>query len=312
MAAMLVVNSLPALDNPGLDQLTRGEFASQFSTGERIFGLLPTISGTVLLTVVAVALALPVALAMAIVATEFTLGPVGRVMRALLGVLGGIPPIVYALLAVVLVEQFMIPKFAGDMTFATFDPAKIGASTETWPPSDVPFNAGAYPWDPTGLNNSTLLGGILVAMLIVPFMAPLMADAIRNVPNSAREASLAVGANRWFTLRHITLPLALPGIVAAVALGILKAMGDALIVIFVIGWEANGVPNPFFDVLERTAPITSTSAGLLGGFQGNSGVCTGASCHVGYFGALLLLIAAVVIVLVSTVLQARLRKRTAL
>jgi len=312
MAGMLVVNSLPALDNPGLDQLTRNEFASQFSTGARIYGIVPAVVGTLLVAFVAVAIALPVSLAMAIMATEFTLGPLGKLLRTLLGVLGGIPSIVYALLAVVLVEQFMIPKFAGDMTFPTFDAAKIGASPQTWPPGDVPFNAGAYPWDPTGLNNSTLLGGILIALLIIPFMAPLMADAISNVPRSLREASLAVGANRWFTLRKVTLPLAVPGMLGALSLGLLKAMGDAMIVIFVVGWQANSAPNPFFDVLERTAPLTATSAGLLGGFQGNSGTCQAVACHVGYFSAFMLLLVALVVVLATTVLQARLRRRIAL
>jgi phosphate transport system permease protein len=311
MAAMLVVNSLPALDNPGLDQLTRNEFASQFSTGERIFGLVPAVVGTLLVVVIAIAIALPVSLAMAVLATEFTLGPIGKGMRTVLGVLGGIPPIVYALLAIVLVERFMIPKFAGGLTFPTFDAAKIGSSADKWPPSDVPFNAGAYPWDPTGLSNSTLLGGILIALLIIPFMAPLMADAIGNVPRSAREASLAVGATRWFTLRKVTLPLAAPGLLGALSLGVLKAMGDAMIVIFVIGWDAQRVPTPLFDVLERTAPLTAESAALLGGFQGQSGNCQAASCHVGYFSALLLFLAAIVIVLATTVLQARLRKRIA-
>jgi phosphate transport system permease protein len=311
MAGMLVVNSLPALDNPGLDQLTRNEFASQFSTGARIYGLLPAVVGTLLVASVAIVIAFPVSLAMAIMATEFTLGPLGKALRTLLGVLGGIPSIVYALLAIVLVERFMIPKFAGDMTFPTFDAAQVGASPDKWPSSDVPFNPGAYPWDPTGLNNSTLLGGILIALLIIPFMTPLMADAIGNVPRSLREASLAVGASRWFTLRRVTLPLAMPGMLGALSLGLLKAMGDAMIVIFVIGWEANRAPDPFFDVLERTAPLTATGAGLLGGFQGNSGNCQAVACHVGYFSAFLLLLVALVIVLATTVLQARLRKRMA-
>jgi ABC-type phosphate transport system permease subunit len=311
MARMVVVKSLPALELPGLYQVVGAKFESQFSTGARIYGLLPAVAGTISVALVAIAIALPVSLAMAVMATEFTLGPIGRAMRLLLGALSGIPPIVYALLAVVLVEEFMIPKFAGGMTFATFDPAKLGSSAAAWPPADVPFNAGAYPWDPTGLNNSTLLGGILIALLVIPFMAPLMADAIGNVPRSDREASLAVGANRWYTLRKVTLPLALPGIVGAIAVGILKAIGDALIVIFVIGWEANTIPDPLFDVLERPAPLTSTSAGLLGGFQSNAGVCTSVSCHVGYFSALLLLLFAVVVVLATTVLQARLRRSTA-
>ena len=107
----------------------------------------------------------------------------------------------------------------------------------------VPWNAGAFPWDPTGGNNSVLLAGIVLALLAIPFMAPLIEDALRNVPNEPKQASLALGAGRWYTLVHITLPHALAGIVSAVRLGVLKVLGDLMIALFVVGYAAPNFPN---------------------------------------------------------------------
>jgi phosphate transport system permease protein len=310
MVAMLVSKALPALSEPGLGELFSSSFSSQYSTGVALYGLLPAMWGTLLVTVVAISIALPVSLAMAVFSSEFQFGGLGRAMRTVLGALSGIPAIVYALLAIVFVERFMIPKFAGGYTFDHFDPAGVGANPETWPPPDVPWNAGAFPWDPTGLNNSTLLGGALIALLVIPFMAPLIDDAFRNVPAAAKEASLALGANRWHTLLHVTLPMALAGIVPAVALGTLKGMGDTMIVIFVVGWEAQAVPDPPVDVLERTAPLPAVGANLLGGFQAQD-ACSAAACSAGYFSAVFLLILALTVVVTASFLQARLRRKLA-
>lgn len=308
MVTMLVVNSLPALDRPGLNALSADRFTSTFTTTEGLYGLRPALWGTIMITAIAIGLALPVSLAMAIISSEFPLGPVGRVLRLVVGVLSGIPPIVYAVSGIVFVTQFMIPKFAADSTFGTFDPARLGVAPAQWPPSDVPWNAGAFPWDLTGVNNSTLLGGALIALLVIPFMTPLIGDAMRNVPSAAKEASFALGANRGYTLRKVILPLAMPGIVASLALGTLKALGDTLIVIFAVGWEANVIPDPVVDVLERTSSLTALGSGLLGGFQRNT-TCGEPDCSVGYASALVLLVIATLVVLAMTFLQARLRRR---
>jgi len=208
----------------------------------------------------------------------------------------------------VFITAFMIPKFAANSTYAAFDPATIGAKG-TWPPPDVPFNAGSFPWDLTGLSNSTLLGGMLIALLVIPFMTPLIADAMRDVSSSAREASLALGANRSYTLRKVILPLAMPGIVGAVALGTLKALGDTLIVAFAVGWSADSIPQPLLDVLERTPSLAAQSAGLIGTFETLNDSCKPAECAVGYSSALLLLLVAGVVVLFLTYVQARGRRR---
>ena len=308
---MLVVNSAPVLDRPGLGSLLGSQYSSRFSgTNRGLFGLLPALSGTIWIVVIAIVIALPASLAMAIVTTEFPMGPLGRVLRPLVAVLSGIPPILYAISGVVFVSLIMIPKFAGNQTFP-LDPTKLGLAVGSpWPPpgADVPYNAGAYPWDPAGINNSTLLGGALIGLLLIPFLTPLLADALRNVPTASREASLALGATRGYTLRRISLPIARPAMVAAVMLGGLKALGDTLIIAFAVGWEAQRIPNPFFDVLEKTPALTAEGAGLLGAFQSVGGSCSPTECAVGYSTALVLLVLAGGIVLALTVLQLRWRR----
>jgi len=311
ITTMLVVNSLPAIERPGIGGLLGSQYSSRFSGKDLgAFGLLPALSGTVLIALVAILVALPVSMAMAIVITEFPMGPVGRVLRSIVEVLAGIPPILYAVSAAVFVTLIMIPKFAADSTFP-LDPAKLGVDPGAWPPAGVPYNPGAYPWNPGGTDNSTLLGGAVVALLVIPFLTPLIADAIRNVPRTAREASLALGATHGHTLRKVILPMAAPGMVVGVALATLKAIGDTLIVVFAVGWEAQTVPNPIFDVLEKTSSLAAQGAGLLGAFQSVGGSCNPTECSVGYFSALLLLVVAAAIVLVMTGCQSRARRRMA-
>lgn len=319
--SVIAVRSVPAITEVGLGELFDERFSSQYGTGRNIFGLLPGIWGTITLTVLAIGIALPVSIAMALISTEFTLGYLGRAMRLFLGVLSGIPSIVYALAAVVFVNSLMVPKFAGDASnLVDFSPDKIGYSG-TWPPADVPFNAGSLPWGTDPDPNSTLLGGILLALLVIPFLAPMIEDAIRGVPQAPKEASLALGTSRWHTFRRITLPYAAPGIISATALASLKAMGDVMIAIFVIGFEAPLLPDPLVDVVQRNPPLTAVGANLLGGIQGQGScavptsgvvtVVTNASyrCHTAYFSAGLLIVFAFVIVAASFYLQNRFRRR---
>ena len=301
----IVHHSIPAMNEVGLGELFSTQYSSVFTTGENIYGLIPAIWGTVLVVLIAILIALPVSLAMAVFSSELSPGFAGGIMRGILGILSGIPPIVYALGAVVFVEVIMIPKFCGGFTFHTLNPAELGISPEDWPPPGLPWSAGALPWSKVG-GNSTLLGGFMFALLTIPFMAPLIDDAIRNVPADLKEASSALGASRWHTLKKVVLPLSLPGIISAIALGALKAIGDVMIACYVIAWES-GMPNPLWDVLQRIAPLTSTGAGLLGGF-GSGATCSGVECSVGYFTALILLIMAFIIIGVTTFLQRRFKR----
>jgi phosphate transport system permease protein len=314
---LLVVNAIPALTTPGLQAMLAGTFTSQFTlaqSGVPAFGLLPAAWGTILVTVIAIVIALPVSLAMAIVVTEFPAGPLGRILRPLLSLFSGIPPIVYAVAGAIFVTIFVAPKFAGSVDRTSFNAAALGVAPGTWPPADVPFTDTSFPWSANvgGLPSSTLLGGILIALLVIPFMTPLIHDAMRNVPTAAREASLALGANRWYTVRRVMLPLAMPGIVAAVGLATLKALGDVLIVALAVGWTAETLPNPLVDVFEKTSTLAAEGANLLGNLQAaTGGACDakGSACGVGYSAALVLLAAAALVVVATSFLEGRLRRR---
>ena len=192
-----MVNALPAFSDPGVLAFFDTKSISMYSAQGAVavaYGLVPALLGTVMIVGIALAIAVPVSISLALVTTEFQMGPLGRILRPVVTLMSGIPPIVYAA-SMLLLQLVMIPKFAADSTYDTFGPTKIGANPTNWPPAGVPFSAGSYPWE-SSLGNSTLLGGLLVALLVIPFMTPMIADAFRNVPNSIREASLALGANR--------------------------------------------------------------------------------------------------------------------
>jgi len=305
---VIVANSLPVVSDPGIAALLGTDYSSKYSAqNTHVYGLLPALWGSLLITLVAVITALPISLTLAIVAVDFPMG----IIRPLVGLLSGIPPIIYAASAPFFITLLMIPKFAGNSTYSAFDPASIGADPSTWPPPGVPYSPGAIPWDISGSNNSTLLGGLLIALLLIPFVTPLFVDALRDVPRSAREASLALGANRTYTIRRAVLPRALPAMLGASMLGALKALGDTLIVAFAVGWAADQLPNPLFDVFERTSSLATQGAGLIGSFETLDASCTTTECAVGYSGALVLLLFAGVVVLGITYLQARGRQRVA-
>jgi phosphate transport system permease protein len=312
IVVVLAVNSLPAFSNPGIGPLLSTQFSgAYYGTGHGAWGLLPAIVGTVEIVLISLIVAFPVALALAIITTEFPMGPVGRIVRPLVGLMSGIPPIVYAVSMVIFVRVLMIPKFAGDQPgFSGFNPSLLGASS--WPPSGVPWNPGSMPWDVLEANSS-LLAGILVALLLIPFMTPMIADAIRDVPSSTREASLALGANRLYTLRKAVLPRAMPAIFTAVVLGALKAAGDVVIVTFAAGGEADNIPNPILDIFEHAPSLPVQGANMIIPFKliGASTPYDPESAAIGYLCALVLLVLAAALVLEVNYLRARWRKRLA-
>jgi ABC-type phosphate transport system permease subunit len=312
IVAMIVGNAAPVVVDPGIGALFGGQFLDIKGNLVTGYAILPALWGTVLVTTIAVLIGLPISLALAIVAVDFPMGPIGRLVRPVVAVFSGIPPVVYAVSVPVFVAAFMIPKFAGNLTVDTFNAAAIGADPASWPPADVPYSPGAFPWiltRGTG-GNSTLLGGLLVGLFLIPFLTPMFVDALANVPRAAREASLALGANRTYTLRRVVLPRATPALAGASTLALLKALGDAVIVLFAVGYAAT-IPDPPFDVLERAAPLGAWGANLIGSFDTLSAACSPQSCAVGYTSALLLLLIAGIAVLVLTYLQARARRSVA-
>jgi phosphate transport system permease protein len=297
MVVTLVHFSIPAVQLYGLPVLFSTKFSNALAgiVVEGQYGLLPALWGSCMVAVLALLFAFPVALCMSIFASEFSLGGLGRWMEGLLSMFAGIPPVIYSLLSIFVIRSFILPKFCGEGLPEEYLMSLPGIPT---------WNAGMLPRE-----QSALLGGIFLSLLIIPFMAPLILDAIRSAPGSLKEASYGLGATRWFTLLHVTLPASLSGIVAAISLGILKSIGDVIISAWTIGYIKDGMPVPIFDVFERVAPLTSTGAGLLNGLKPGGQVAEAGQGAVAYFAALLLLILAFLILGVMNLIQHSLQRR---
>jgi phosphate transport system permease protein len=149
----------------------------------------------------------------------------------------------------------------------------------------------------------------MLAMLIVPFMTPLLDDALRSVPADLKRGSLALGATRWYTLRRIVFPAAMPGIVSAVTLGTLVAVGEVVIPSFVLGGAENlaTMPLPLWDVFRRTPALTSWSASQMGGLGGEAEGTQSLAVSVSFAAGLLLLALAAAIMGLEQLLLRRLR-----
>jgi phosphate transport system permease protein len=276
LAAVVIVmfwNSWHVLSKLGLEELFSFDFSYITTDARYQFGLLPAILGTLVVTGISLIIALPVSLAIAVYASEYAAGGVGRALRGILGTLSGIPPIIYGLMAFMFYILFLHPAFFG-------------------------------------YEKNTVLGGIMLSLLIIPFMAPLIDEAIRNVPANLKEASIALGATRWYTITKTILPNAMPGIIAATSLGCLKGMGDLMVVAYATGLNP-GLPTPPWALFSNAlAPLTKT-AGLLSGAILPAYGCSGFACSTAYFSGLVLLVMALIVLGIATILQRWFKKRYA-
>lgn len=196
---------LPAFQEVGLGKLLLGRV---WRPGQKEFGLLAMLAGSVLVTAGAVVLGVPLALGCAILLAEVAPAGVRAIIRPAVELLAGIPSVIYGLFGMVVLVPLVrqIP---------------------------VPSNTGF------GL----LAASIVLAVMILPTITNIAEDAIRAVPREYKEGSLALGTTHWQTIVGVTLPAARSGIVAAVILGIGRALGETMAMIMVIG-NSVIVPRP--------------------------------------------------------------------
>ncbi len=195
------------------------------------FGAVPLFAGTVLVSLIAMAVAVPVGLLSAIYLSDYAPRRIRAAVKPALEVLAGIPTVVYGFFAILTVA----PVFR---------------------------DIGAF----LGLNvsaNSALAAGVVMGIMIVPFISSLSDDVINAVPQSLRDGSAALGATTAETVRQVVLPAALPGIVGAVLLAASRAIGETMIVVMAAGLAANLTANPF----EAVTTVTVQIATLLVGDQ---------------------------------------------
>ena len=208
---------------PITDFLFGTEWTPLFATPR--FGVLPLVSGTVLVSAIAMLVALPAGLLSAIYLSEYADPRIRRGVKPVLEILAGVPTVVYgyfALLFVTPLLQQFIPGLAG-------------------------FNA--------------LGPGIVMGIMILPLVSSLSEDAMQAVPRSLREGSYAVGATKMQTSLRVVLPAAFSGITAACILAASRAIGETMIVAIAAGQQPRLTWNPLLPVETMTAYIVQVSLG---------------------------------------------------
>ncbi|WP_134725795.1 phosphate ABC transporter permease subunit PstC [Paracoccus luteus] len=205
------------------------EWTPSFGGGSEL-GILPLLWGTLYISVIALLVAVPVGLFAAIYMSEYASKRVRSIVKPAIEVLAGIPTIVYGLFALVTVGPLIRDWLA----------------------------------QPMGLGNSAssvMTAGLVMGMMLIPFVSSLSDDIINAVPQSLRDGSLALGSTPSETIRQVVLPAALPGIVGAVLLAASRAIGETMIVVMGAGAMARISPNPF----EAMTTITVKIVGQLTG-----------------------------------------------
>ena len=192
-------------------------------------GAIPLFAGTMMITIIAMLVATPIGLLAAIYLADFASPRVRGVAKPMLEILAGIPTVVYGFFAALTLG----PTIRG-----------IGES--------LGF---------TVASESALAAGVVMGIMIIPFISSLSDDVLNAVPQALRDGSYGLGATKAETIRQVVLPAALPGVVSAVLLGVSRAIGETMIVVMAAGQGANLTANPLEAVTTVTVQIVMLITG---------------------------------------------------
>lgn len=199
--------------------------------GSGSFGAVPLFTGTLLISAIALSIAVPLGLMTAIYLAEYANKTVRSIAKPVLEILAGIPTVVYGFFAALTVAPFI--RQTGEMI-------------------------GLHP-----SSESALAAGIVMGIMIIPFVSSLSDDVISAVPQAMRDGAYGMGATKSETIRQVVIPAALPGIVGGVLLAASRAIGETMIVVMAAGLAANLTANP----LEAVTTVTVQIVTLLTGDQ---------------------------------------------
>jgi phosphate transport system permease protein len=200
--------------------------------GSGAFGAVPLFYGTLMITAIAMLVAAPIGLYSAVFLSEYAGKGARATIKPLLEILAGIPTVVYGFFALLTVGPFI--------RFGIAEPLGLDMPTQ-----------------------SALAAGLVMGIMIIPFVSSLADDVINAVPQALRDGSYALGATRSETVRRVVLPAALPGVMGAFLLAISRAVGETMIVVMAAGSLADMPINP----LESVTTITVQIVALLTGDQ---------------------------------------------
>ena len=220
----LMIEGLPFFfEGDGVDFFT-GDVWDPSSPNTPRYGILPMVLGTLLVTLGAIVIALPIGIGCSIYLAEIAHPKIRETLKPIIEILAGIPSVVYGFFALVILSTW-IDNFLNSTT-------RLNALT----------------------------GSIMLAVMMLPIIISLSEDAIRSVPQEMKEASLALGLSKWDTIRGVVIPAALSGITAAVILGVARAIGETMTVLMATG----NAPVISFDMLTSMRTMTATIAIEMG------------------------------------------------
>ncbi|WP_432817434.1 phosphate ABC transporter permease subunit PstC [Sulfitobacter sp. JB4-11] len=221
--------------HPWTDFFFGSSWAPNFR-GDSDLSILPLLWGTLYISLIALLVAVPIGLFAAIYLSEYASAGVRALAKPLLEILAGIPTIVYGLFALLTVGPFLVNIFGRG------DAGLLG----------VDWMSGA---------TAVLTAGLVMGIMLIPFVSSLSDDIINAVPQSLRDGSFGLGATHSETVRQVVLPAALPGIVGAILLAASRAIGETMIVVLGAGAIARISPNPLEAMTTITTRIVSQLTG---------------------------------------------------
>jgi phosphate transport system permease protein len=192
-------------------------------------GIAAVLLGTVLVAAVAIMIAFPLALAVALFITEYAKPRYKRALVSLLDLMAAVPSVIYGLWGFAFLQPNMIYLsrwLADNLGFIPF----LRVETEATPGT----------WDQTRYTSSAFIAGVVVAMMVMPVAATVMREVFSQAPVAEREGALALGATRWGVIRSVVLPFARGGIIGGTMLGLGRALGETIAVVLII--------SPAFDL----------------------------------------------------------------
>ncbi len=220
------------------------------------FGAVPLFFGTLMITVIALLVAAPVGLYSAIYLSEYAGPRLRAIAKPMLEILAGIPTVVYGFFALLTVA----PAVRQATVWIGESAPRIGWLNLQIGESQVHL-LGWLAFLADTPAQSAVAAGVVMGIMIIPFVSSLSDDVINAVPQSLRDGSLAMGATKSETVRQVVMPAALPGVMGAVLLAVSRAVGETMIVVMAAGQAANITPNPFDSVTTVTVQIVSLLTG---------------------------------------------------
>lgn len=219
----LTGNSMESIRHFGLGFVTK----SVWDENTNVFGILPYIFGTIYSSFIALVLAVPVSLGAAIFLSELAPRWLRTPVTFLIELLAAIPSVVYGLWGIFILLPWLKTHIMQPVANSSLP--------------KMPVIGGLFAGDPIG--PSMLAAGVILAIMIIPFITAVSRDILRAIPRSQREGSYAMGATWWETISRVVLPYASSGIIGAVILGLGRALGETMAVTMLIGNQAPPTPN---------------------------------------------------------------------